>query len=200
MGRQASVKLLMHICCAPCTVYPFQMLRSNGHDIRGLFYNPNIHPYREYKKRLDTLVQYAGHCGLSVTYEKEYDLERFLRNVAFREENRCRYCYHDRLQRTVYRAKEGRFDGFTTTLLYSKFQNHMMIKEIGESLAIEHQIRFYYQDFRVGWLQGTMISREMGMYRQAYCGCVYSEKDRFYPAKKASEVELARFSAVEDKL
>ncbi|HET6459151.1 MAG TPA: epoxyqueuosine reductase QueH [Syntrophales bacterium] len=195
------MKLLMHICCAPCTVYPLQTLRSDGHDIHGLFYNPNIHPYREYKKRLDTLAHYAGGCGLRVTYEQGYELERFLRNVAFREKDRCRYCYYDRLQRTVYRAKEGRFDGFTTTLLYSKFQNHPMIKDIGESLASEHRIRFYYQDFRVGWFQGKTISKEMGMYRQAYCGCVYSEKDRFYPANGALNVESARSSgAVEDVL
>jgi len=190
------MKLLMHICCAPCTVYPFQTLRSDGHDIHGLFYNPNIHPYREYKKRLDTLAHYAGGCGLRVTYEQGYELERFLRNVAFREKDRCRYCYYDRLQRTVYRAKEGRFDGFTTTLLYSKFQNHPMIKDIGESLASEHRIKFYYQDFRAGWFQGKTISKEMGMYRQAYCGCVYSEKDRFYPAKRALNMESARSSGV----
>jgi len=188
------MKLLMHICCAPCTVYPFQTLRSDGHDIHGLFYNPNIHPYREYRKRLDTLAEYANQCGLRVTYQEEYNLEEFLRNIAFKEKDRCRYCYYDRLQRTVYRAKEGRFDGFTTTLLYSKFQNHAMIKEIGESLAIEHQIRFCYQDFRVGWLHGIMISKEMGMYRQPYCGCIYSEKDRFYPTKRGSKGESAKLS------
>ena len=188
------MKLLMHICCAPCTVYPFQTLISDGHDIHGLFYNPNIHPYREYRKRLDTLTEYSNQCGLRVTYDEEYDLEEFLRNTAFREKDRCRYCYFDRLQRTAHSAREGRYDGFTTTLLYSKFQNHVMIKEIGESLAVEHQVRFYYQDFRVGWLHGIMVSKEIGMYRQPYCGCVYSEKDRFYPAKNVSKGQSAKSS------
>jgi len=188
------MKLLMHICCAPCTVYPFQTLSSDGHDIHGLFYNPNIHPYREYRKRLDTLAEYANKCGLSVTYQEEYNLEEFLRNIAFREKDRCRYCYYDRLRHTVYRAKEGRFDGFTTTLLYSKFQDHVLIKKIGENLAIEHQLKFYYQDFRMGWLHGIKISKEMGMYRQPYCGCIYSEKERFYPAKRGSKGESAEFS------
>jgi predicted adenine nucleotide alpha hydrolase (AANH) superfamily ATPase len=87
------------------------------------------------------------------------------------------------LRHTVYRAKEERFDGFTTTLLYSKFQDHALIKKIGESLAIEHQLKFYYEDFRVGWLHGIKISKEMGMYRQPYCGCIYSEKERFFPVK-----------------
>ena len=188
------MKLLMHICCAPCTVYPFQKLRTDGHDIHGLFYNPNIHPYREYRKRLDTLTEYANKCGLSVTRQEEYNLEEFLRNVAFREKDRCRHCYYERLQRTVYMAKEGRFDGFTTTLLYSKFQDHTLIKKIGERLAIEHQLKFYYEDFRVGWLDGIKISKEMGMYRQPYCGCIYSEKERFCPAKGGCKEKSAQFS------
>ncbi|HYA14349.1 MAG TPA: epoxyqueuosine reductase QueH [Syntrophales bacterium] len=173
----------MHICCAPCTIYPLEILRSDRHDLYGLFYNPNIHPYREYKKRLDTLKTYAIQVGLSVTYTEEYDMENFLRNVAFREKDRCRYCYYGRLQLAAHRAKEGGFGGFTTTLLYSKFQDHSMIKNIGESLAIEHKIKFYYQDFRLGWENGVKISKEMGLYRQQYCGCVYSEKERFYPVE-----------------
>jgi hypothetical protein len=188
------MKLLMHICCAPCTIYPLQELRTDGHDVCGLFYNPNIHPYREYRRRLDTLTEYADKSGLNVTCEEEYDLEAFLRNTAFREKDRCRYCYFDRLQRTVDIAKEGRFDGFTTTLLYSKFQDHALIKKIGESLAVEHQIEFYYQDFRIGWSDGIRISREMDMYRQPYCGCIYSEKERFFPVRKSSKGKSAEFS------
>ncbi len=188
------MKLLMHICCAPCTIYPLQELRTDGHDVRGLFYNPNIHPYREYRRRLDTLTEYADKSCLNVTCEEEYDLEAFLRNTAFREKDRCRYCYYNRLQRTVDIAKEGRFDGFTTTLLYSKFQDHALIKKIGESLAVEHQIEFYYQDFRIGWSDGIRISKEMGMYRQPYCGCIYSEKERFFPVRKSSKGKSAEFS------
>ncbi|HVO65069.1 MAG TPA: epoxyqueuosine reductase QueH [Syntrophales bacterium] len=178
------MKLLMHICCAPCTIYPLEILRSDRHDLSGLFYNPNIHPYREYKKRLDTLKTYAAQVGLNVTYTEEYDMENFLRNVAFREKDRCRYCYYGRLQLTAHRAKEKGFKGFTTTLLYSKFQDHAMIKNIGESLAIEHKIKFHYRDFRLGWENGVKVSKEMGLYRQPYCGCVYSEKERFYPVEK----------------
>ncbi len=173
------MRLLLHICCAPCTIYPLQILRSERHDLYGLFYNPNIHPYQEYTKRLDTLRTYAAQVGLSVTYE-EYDMEDFLRNVAFREKDRCRHCYYGRLQHAAHRAKDERLEGFTTTLLYSKFQDHAMIKKIGESLAIEHQIKFYYRDFRVGWMDGIRVSKEMGLYRQPYCGCIYSEKERFY--------------------
>jgi len=177
------MKLLMHICCAPCTIYPLQTLRSDRHDLYGLFYNPNVHPYREYKKRLDTLDTFATQVGLSVQYPEEYNMEDFLRNVAFREKGRCCHCYYGRLQYAAHRAKEESFEGFTTTLLYSKFQDHSMIKNIGESLAIEHQIKFYYRDFREGWMDGIKVSKGMGLYRQPYCGCIYSEKERFYPNK-----------------
>ena len=178
------MKLLMHICCAPCAIYPLQLLRSDGYDIHGLFYNPNIHPYREYQKRLDTLKSYAGQCGLNVEYAEEYNIEDFLRSVAFREKDRCRYCYFDRLSYVACRAREEGFDAFTTTLLYSKFQNHEMIKNIGENIGLEHKIKFYYKDFRVGWIEGQKLSKEIGLYRQPYCGCIYSEKERFYTPKQ----------------
>ena len=174
------MKLLLHICCAPCTIYPFGVLKSEGHEVNGLFYNPNIHPYLEYKKRLDTLKIYASQEKLSFSFSEEYPMETFFRKVVSRETDRCWYCYYDRLTKTARIAKSEKQDGFTTTLLYSKFQNHEMIKDIGESLANEYRIRFYYRDFREGWTEGVRISKEMGMYRQPYCGCLYSEKERFY--------------------
>jgi predicted adenine nucleotide alpha hydrolase (AANH) superfamily ATPase len=174
------VKILLHICCAPCTIYPLNILKREGYDVRGLFYNPNIHPYLEYKKRLDTLKDYADNEGLNVIWTKEYHLEDFLRNVAFREKDRCRYCYWVRLKYAADIARAERLEVFTTTLLYSKFQNHAMIKAIGESLAKEYGLSFYYRDFREGWAEGVKFSRQLMMYRQSYCGCIYSEKERFY--------------------
>jgi epoxyqueuosine reductase len=174
------MKLLLHICCAPCAIYPLKILKLDRHEIRGFYYNPNIHPYLEYKKRLDTLKNFAEQEALPIISFAEYPMETFLRNVAFLEADRCRYCYYDRLANTARMAKAENLDGFTTTLLYSKFQNHEMIKNIGESLANEYLITFYYHDFRVGWTEGVRISKEVGMYRQPYCGCIYSEKERFY--------------------
>jgi len=174
------MKLLMHICCAPCTIYPLRILKSDGYEICGLFYNPNIHPYLEYKKRLDALKGFAAQEELSILSSDEYPMETFMRNVTFRESDRCRYCYYDRMVKAAELAKSGGFDGFTTTLLYSKFQNHELIKSIGESLANEFRIKFHYHDFREGWKEGIKISKDRGIYRQAYCGCIYSEKERFY--------------------
>jgi epoxyqueuosine reductase len=177
------MRLMLHICCAPCTIYPLKILKSSGHDIYGLFYNPNIHPYLEYKKRFDTLRTYVEKEHVPLLFSNDYPLETFLRNVVFMGSNRCRYCYSDRLTKTAQKAKEEALDGFTTTLLYSKFQNHELIREIGESVANEQGITFYYHDFREGWTEGVRISKEMGMYRQPYCGCIYSEKERFHSAQ-----------------
>ncbi len=175
------MKILLHICCAPCAIYPLDALQREGHAVSGLFYNPNIHPYREYEKRAETLSTYARQIGLEVSWTREYGMEDFFRRVVHREKERCRTCYYDRLQQTAKLAKQGGYDGFTTTLLYSKFQNHELIRTMAEKLARVYQVELVYRDFREGWSEGVRRSRELGMYRQPYCGCLYSEKERFYP-------------------
>ncbi len=174
------MKLLMHICCGPCTIYPLKELRIRGHEVAGLFYNPNIHPYQEYQRRLQTLNDYAARTFLNIFCPEGYPLEEFLRQVAFKENDRCEYCLQHRLQYAAEMALADKFDGFTTTLLYSRYQKHDLIREIGEHIGMQLGIPFYYQDFRTGWAEGVRISRELEMYRQPYCGCIYSEKDRFY--------------------
>jgi predicted adenine nucleotide alpha hydrolase (AANH) superfamily ATPase len=184
MGRWqpegALLKILLHICCAPCTIYPLQILRGEGNEVTGLFHNPNIHPYLEYQKRLDAVSTYAAQAGLPVIREEGYHLEEYLRQVAFREEERCRHCYLMRLTRAAQIARRDRFDAFTTTLLYSRFQKHDLIRQIGESVALQRGVPFLYRDFREGWSEGVRISKETGMYRQPYCGCIFSEKERYY--------------------
>lgn len=176
------MKILLHICCAPCAIYPLEVLRGEGHEVVGLFYNPNIQPYTEYTRRLDTLIQYADDVDMQLIRFGEYPMEEFLRGVAFREGARCEYCYHMRMQYAARIAKQGKCDGFTTTLLYSKFQDHDRLKGLGESLGKKYDIDFCYRDFREGWKEGIRASKDMKMYRQQYCGCIYSEKERFYKA------------------
>ena len=178
------MKILLHTCCAPCTIYPVKILREEGFDIMGFFYRNNIHPYTECIRRQKTLETYAADIHLKIIYQEGYDLEGFIRNVAYRESNRCIYCYHERLRSTALTAKRGKFDCFGTTLLYSKFQKHDDIKSIGEAVGKSLGIPFYYSDFRVGWKEGVETSKRMGMYRQQYCGCIYSEKERFSKEKK----------------
>lgn len=134
----------------------------------------------EYSRRKQTLQDYAEKIFLNVIWPEGYLLEEFLRQVASRPEDRCAYCLTDRLKHTAEQAKKENFDAFTSTLLYSRYQKHDLIKEIGETLSRQLGIPFYYQDFRSGWNEGVKISRELGMYRQPYCGCIYSEKERYY--------------------
>jgi predicted adenine nucleotide alpha hydrolase (AANH) superfamily ATPase len=179
------MKILLHTCCAPCSIYPVESLRKAGHEIRGYFYNPNIHPYMEFTKRLETFTEYAQKIGLPVILDDDYALEEFLRGVVFREGERCRICYSLRLQKVAQIAKRGKFDAFSTTLLVSPFQKHDLIKEIATSIALATGVSFYYQDFRVGFKEGVLKSKEENMYRQQYCGCIFSEKERYAHKNKS---------------
>lgn len=178
------MKVLLHTCCGPCTIFPLQTLREEGMMVMGFFYRHNIHPFTECLRREETLEQYAETRDFRVIKQETYELESFLRSVAFREGDRCRYCYHDRLSATARVARKGKFDGFSSTLLYSKFQNHELIRETGEAIGKKNGIPFIYRDFRTGWKEGIAESKALGMYRQQYCGCIYSEKDRYYREKK----------------
>ena len=171
--------ILMHLCCAPCAAYPLTVLREKGYTSSGFFFNPNIHPYREFKKRLQAVDQFSRLTGFAVEYRKEYGLREFLRRVVFNEEERCGLCYEMRLLPTVLYARSIGAEAFTTTLLYSRYQNHRLIRGIGERLASEHGVPFYYEDFREGWQQGIDLSLQMALYRQSYCGCIYSEQERY---------------------
>jgi predicted adenine nucleotide alpha hydrolase (AANH) superfamily ATPase len=174
------MKVLLHICCANCAIYPVKTIRKKGLDVMGFFYRHNIHPYTECLKRQEALQSYADRINLKMIYQEGYDLEGFIQNVVFREAERCNYCYHDRLRSTAMLAKRGKFDYFSTTLLYSKHQKHDLIRSMGESIGKSAGVEFLYQDFREGWKEGIECSKQMGLYRQQYCGCIYSEKDRFF--------------------
>ena len=146
----------------------------------GFFYRHNIHPYTECLKRQETLESFSQQIDLRVIYQKGYDLEAFIQNVVYREKDRCNYCYHDRLRSTALLAKRGKFDYFSSTLLYSKFQKHDVIKSIGEAIGKSTGVTFLYEDFREGWNEGIETSKRKELYRQQYCGCIYSEKERYY--------------------
>jgi len=150
----------------------------------GFFYRHNIHPYTECLKRQEALQNYSEMADFRVIYQKGYDLEGFIQNVVFRESERCAWCYYDRLKSAALMAKRGKFDYFSTTLLYSKFQKHDMIKAIGEALGKSVGVPFFYNDFRAGWKEGIEESKRLGLYRQQYCGCIYSEKERFLKGVK----------------
>jgi epoxyqueuosine reductase len=178
------MELLMHICCSNCAVYPVQMLRRRGFNIRGFWFNPNIHPFMEYRNRLDSVIKLQDLWGLDIDYTEDYGLTEFLRNVVNNEENRCRYCYFVRLEAAAARAKEIGAEAFTTSLLVSPYQNFDIIKEAGRQMQEKYSVEFYFEDFRSGFEEGRRISTELGFYRQKYCGCIYSEMERYGRHKK----------------
>lgn len=169
----------MHICCAPCAVYTLKSLRSEGMDVLGYFYNPNIHPYVEYLKRLRTLENFAGISLLPLMIDKGYEVEDFFKGALEYGKDRCLFCYRMRLERAFREGRERKVDAVTTTLLYSKYQRHDEIKSTGEELAERFDVPFLYRDFRIGWKEGIEESRRINMYRQQYCGCLLSERERF---------------------
>ena len=175
------MKLLMHTCCAPCSVYCIDSLRSEGIEPTVYWYNPNIHPYMEYKARRDCLKEYTQSIGVQAIFEEEYGLDEFCKNVIRNLKTRCTdYCYRVRLEQTAKYAKEHGFDTITTTLFVSPYQKHEELKQIAEEIAKKYELNFLYRDFRVGFREGQAKARELGLYMQKYCGCIFSEEMRYY--------------------
>jgi len=178
------MKVLLHICCGPCALYPLSVLRGEGVAVTGWFYNHNIHPYQEYQRRRDAARQMADQEGLELVVRDEYRLEEFLASVAAAPEERCAYCYTSRLDAAAAAAREGGFDAFSSSLFYSRYQNHELMRQQAEAAALRHGVSFLYRDFRPGWQEGIKRSKELGLYRQQYCGCIYSEQERYQPKER----------------
>ena len=177
--------LLLHICCAPCLASVHEELDEMGIEFQGLWYNPNIQPYREYKKRRKALREYAQKRPVEIIYQDHYDLRGFLTGAIEIEKAgglRCELCYKVRLEFTAREAKELGFKRFSTTLLFSKHQRHELIKEAAEEIATQVEIDFFYHDFRPGAKRSWEICKELDVYMQNYCGCIFSEEERFNPS------------------
>lgn len=172
-------RILLHSCCAPCSVYCIDTLRSEGIEPTSLWFNPNIHPYQEYKARRDTLIDYGASIGVDVRVLEDYGLREFVRAVASDIDRRCAHCYTIRLGTAAKYAKEHGFDAFTSSLFISPYQNHELLKAVGEQMGKQYGVEFVYRDFRPGFREGQAKARELGLYMQKYCGCVFSEEDRY---------------------
>lgn len=156
------MKLLMHTCCAPCSIYCIETLRSEGIEPTLYWYNPNIHPYKEYEARRDTLKEYSKIININAIFEEDYGLKNFCRNVIDDLDNRCsNYCYKVRLEQTAKYAKEHGYDAITTTLFVSPYQKHEAIKKIASEIAKKYDLEFVYRDFRVGFREGQAKAREL---------------------------------------
>jgi predicted adenine nucleotide alpha hydrolase (AANH) superfamily ATPase len=167
-------------------VFPLTRLLNSdlGLKVVPWFYNPNIHPLEEFRRRRDALAYLAFMMPtlapsltgpLAVDFSPPYNSGRFLSIAALDpvEPARCRACYRLRLDMAARAAIELGLTSFTTTLLYSRRQRHDLIREVGLEVATEHGIEFFYEDFRKGWQEGLEMSKKLGLYRQRWCGCVY---------------------------
>jgi hypothetical protein len=155
------------------------VIKQRDIDVKGLWFNPNIHPLTEYKSRLDALKKLETLWNLNIEYVDYYGLKEYLRNVVGNEDNRCEYCYSVRLEETAKRARDINADAFTTSLLVSPYQKFDMIIDIGRMMQERYSVEFFIEDFRNGFNEGRRMSKELELYRQKYCGCIYSEMERY---------------------
>ena len=203
------MRILVHICCGPCGITVLRRLLDQGHDLAGLFFNPNIQPLAEYMRRREGAALVAGRLKISLLFadtlpeteqgwsdpwlrdseeQERAGAESFplaiapapwLRAVAGREHERCLFCWRLRLRKTAELAASRGFDAFTSSLLYSRHQKHEVIRDLGKGMAVSGNPAFVYEDFRVSWQEGVRLSKEWGIFRQQYCGCLYSEYERY---------------------
>lgn len=178
------MKTLLHICCAPCSIMCIETLRSEGFDVSGYWYNPNIHPFTEYRARKNTLIEYAKTIDLPLYVNDDYGLREFIRLVHDDIAGRCVKCYDIRLNEAARFAKENGFDSFTSSLFVSPYQNHELMIEVANKAAYRHGVEFLYRDFRPYFREGQAKARELELYMQKYCGCIFSEEDRYCKKKK----------------
>jgi len=149
------------------------------------WYNPNIHPYTEYRARRDSLRAYAADSALPLVMKDEYGLREFLGAVGAGERpQRCAFCYRVRLEKTAALAAKDGYDAFSAALLISPYQDHDLIRKTGEDLAVRYGVKFLYRDFRPRFRSGQQQAREADYYMQKYCGCIFSEEERYLSQAK----------------
>lgn len=173
------MKLALHACCAPCLLEPYDALAPDAERTVVVYANPNIHPVEEYEHRRDTLLAYAAKAGIEVV-ELPYEPDEWHELVGVHgedRESRCRACYRLRLSKTAAWAAENGFDALATTLSVSPYQDAEVLAEKAERVARDAGLAYVGRDFRDRYREATARSRELGMYRQNYCGCVYSEAE-----------------------
>ncbi|MBI5196896.1 MAG: epoxyqueuosine reductase QueH [Nitrospirae bacterium] len=205
------MRILIHICCANCAVYPVKILREEGHSFTGFWSNSNIHPFDEYKLRLDSLRGFTANRDMDMIYDEyepaeffkmfgnffEQDLNHLnylndldklnnlnklnelneLNNIPAYPE-RCKLCYSLRLGKTAEKAAKYGFDAFTTTLMISPYQDFEKLTAAGKYFEEKYNVSFYLKDFRLYFAKSMTASKELGIYRQKYCGCIFSRAER----------------------
>ena len=175
--------LLLHCCCNHCAAYTVEHWREQGYHVSALWYNPNVHPFMEHQHRLEAMKSLAQEMSLPLIVTEGYGIIDYFRQVAGHESQRCRYCFRLRLEKTAETAHQMGLNAFTTTLLISPHQKHDIIREIGNKIAREQDIEFLYADLRKRYSDSRHLTKPLNLYRQQYCGCIYSECERYADIK-----------------
>ena len=182
-------KILLHSCCAPCSTHCIKTL-TPYFDITVLYYNPNIEPYEEYLKRKEEEIRFINEFPHTIKnnidiMDCDYDNDLFLEmskglEMELERGARCIKCYYLRMNKTAIEAKNNNYDYFATTLTLSPLKDAKKLNEIGEKLQEKHNIKYLYSDFKKkeGYKDSIEMSKEYNLYRQDYCGCKFSKRDR----------------------
>jgi predicted adenine nucleotide alpha hydrolase (AANH) superfamily ATPase len=184
-------KVLLHICCAPCSASATKILRREYSSVSFYWYNPNIYSVQEYENRKNAAIKYSQE--LSIPFYEEKNFSYNYHNWKSKSFEKCSLCYTMRLGKTAIFARQNKFNFFSTSLLSSPYQKHDLIKQIASSFAYDYKIEFLYRDFRPDFYSGKNSLRRKGYYIQKYCGCNKSYEDSYYrhrglPHEKVGEV------------
>lgn len=198
-------RLLIHACCAPCLVAVYDdtiknMTNMDIDEFDVIWHNTNIHPKIEYEKRKETFVSYVNSMGKTPIMIDEYNMNKFISDVVNLDKTkykmRCEYCYVSRLEKVFEYAKENGYTHVTTTLLISPFQKHDVIRKVCESLAKKYDVIFLYKDYRPLFEEGQKKAKELGIYRQKYCGCIYSIDESGYRIDIKKKIRNGKFELI----
>jgi epoxyqueuosine reductase len=173
------MKLLLHICCGPCASATIPWWREKSSDVVGFSFNPNIHPLLEYRRRLTGARDVCALAGVELVEDGSYDPPAWFASVLEGQGSRCSRCIGQRLDRTAQEARTQGCDAFSTSLSISPYQDHDAIRAEGAQASERHGVEFLYQDLRPLYAESRRLSREWGIYRQKYCGCLVSEWERY---------------------
>ncbi|OFW66199.1 MAG: hypothetical protein A2Y74_08045 [Actinobacteria bacterium RBG_13_63_9] len=173
------MRLLLHICCGPCASGALPFWQKKAAEVVGLFFNPNIHPLLEYRRRLTGAREAADHAGIALQGDESYNPAAWFSAVREGAASRCERCLGQRLDRAAHEAMMQGCDAYSTTLSISPWQDHRVIRAQGQRAGNEHGVEFLYEDLRPFYEESRRLSRERGIYRQKYCGCLVSEWERY---------------------
>jgi len=178
-------RILVDTCCGPCALPALRIFTPPAYEVHYLFYNPNVHPFREYRRRLDSFETLMEEERLPYTVVP-YEPEEWIRAVAFREESRCELCYRLRLRKAADLALEEGHETLTTTLFASPYQDHDLVTLLGRSICRSRGLEFVVWDGRDDYYEAIATARARGLYTQPYCGCLLSEWERYDRGRRSA--------------